>query len=234
MAKNWTVVEALEALKDFNKAAIADFGKRFPLATVALVKAGVNVSDFVSGLPEHITMRKIEGNLKADVEEVDFEDADETEDEAPKAKRGRKPKAAKSEEDKKAAAKARRDARKAKAKAAEVDDEDEEEGDSENDYSGMNAVELFKLCKKRGITAQPKRKAAEYIELLKAADNSSDDSEDEGDDWEDDEEEVMPTPKKKAGRPPKAKAEPKPVKGSKAKAAPEPEEEEEEDDDWDI
>ena len=81
----------------------------------------------------------------------------------------------------------------------------------------MTAVELFKLCKKRGISAQPKKKAAEYIELLKAADEPAED-EDEEEDWEEEEEKPA---KKSAGK--KAAKEPK-AKAKKAAA----------DDEWDI
>lgn len=232
MAKNWTVKEALEALKSFDKLAIADFGKRFPIATAALMKAGVNATELVSGLPDHVSMRKVESKLKGDIEDTDSE-VDETEDdveeETPKAKRGRK--GAKSEEEKRAAAKARREARKAKAKAAEAeeDEDEEDEEESDNSYDGMNAVELFKLCKKRGIKAEPKQKSSVYIDLLEAADKKMGKGKDEEDDWEDeddDEEEVMPAPKKGRGRPAKAKDD-KPAKSKKPV-------DDEEDDDWDI
>lgn len=232
MAKNWTVNEALEALKANDKAAIADFGKRFPIATVALVKAGEGIELFVSGLPEHVTMRKIESNLKGDVEDVATEeetdvDTEETEEEEVKPAKKEK-KAATSEDDKKAAAKARREARKAKkAAAAKVEDDTEDEEDEEPamaepetpSYEGMNAVDLFKLCKKRGITAQPKQKANVYVELLKAADEAAANTQDEeDDDWGDEEEEAPKAKKEKA--PKKSKKEEKPA--------------DDEDDDWDI
>lgn len=229
MAKNWTLGEALTALKNYDKAAISDFGKRFPLATNALMEAK-DGEKLINAIPERVTMRKIEAVLKdgVDVEEaedIDTVEEDEADMAAPKKGRPTK-KAAKSDEEKKAAAKARREARKARKAAAMNEPEDDEE-DDEEDYSGMNALELFKLCKKRGITAQPKQKSSVYISLLKAADEKAGADEDEdGDDWEDDdEEEAKPEPtKKKAGRPKKAPAKKE-----------EPDEDEDEDeDDWDI
>lgn len=235
MAKNWTLAEALTALKNYDKAAIADFGKRFPLATNALMEA-INGEKLISAIPERVTMRKIEMALKIGVDAEEADDIDDVEEDeaAMKPKKAGRPKkgTAKSDEEKKAAAKARREARKAKAKAAaaEVDDDDDDE--DENDYSGMNAVELFKECKKRGISAQPKKPSKYYIDLLNAADAKADEEEDE-DDWEDEEEEA-PAPKKKAGRPKKAATPVKPAKKATKKVEEDDDDEDEDGDDWDI
>jgi len=228
MAKNWTVAEAVQAILQNDKNGIADFGKRFPQATNVLTRiaamntdGGAALQELANAIPERVTVRKIDAVLKDGVEPVEDEDADDTEEEAPKAKRGR---TAKTDEEKKAAAKARREARKAKKAKVEEPEDDEDEGEAEDDYSGMNAVDLFKLCKKRGIKAAPKMKAAEYIKLLKAADAKVADDADE--DEEDDEWEEVPVekPKAKRGRPAKKKE-------------PEPEveeDEDDEDDDWDL
>lgn len=232
MATNWSLADGAKAILSGDKAATLELGKRFPLTSVAIAKMGDNegAMAILEALPIHVTMRKVESAMKGDVDEVDEADVDteaddDVEEEAPKAKSGRRGRPAKaSDDDKKAAAKARREARKAK-KAAEAaaasDDDDEEDEDvstEAEDYSGMNAVDLFKLCKKRGIKAEPKKKAADYIKLLKADDARKADfpEDDEEDDWE--EEEPMPKPTK--------------AKGKAKKAA--PVEEEEEDDDWDI
>lgn len=231
MAKNWTLGEALTAIKNQDKAAIADFGKRFPLATMALNEAK-DAETLINAIPERVTMRKIEAALKEGVdayeEADDIDDVEEDEADMKPKKAGRPKKGTKTDEEKKAAAKARREARKAKAKAAaESEDEDE---DDEDDYSGMNALELFKLCKKRGISAQPKKPSKYYIDLLNAADDKADEEEDEEDDWEDEEEEA-PAPKKKAGRP---KKEATPVKASKKASKKDDDDEDEDSDDWDI
>lgn len=127
---------------------------------------------------------------------------------------------------------------------AEVEDEADEETGK---YDGKKAPELYALCKKRGIKAEPKKTAKYYIELLEKADaaEAEEESEDD-DDWGEDAEAEEPAdddaddedewkepeekPKKKAGRPKKAAA--KPV----AKKAPKKveEESEDDDDDWDI
>lgn len=217
MAKTWSVSEAVKAINAGDKEAIADIGKRFPQFAVAAAKVGDNegAMTILGALPEHVTARKVEAILKDGVDEdTDAETTDDDEEvEEEKPKRGRKP--ATSDDDKKAKAKARREARKAKAKVEAEDDEEEAEED-EADYSSMNAVELYKLCKKRKLDVEPKKKAAYYIDALKAADSDVEEESDE-DDWEDEEEEEKPA-KKSKGRPAKAE---------KAKK-------EDEDEDWDI
>ena len=127
---------------------------------------------------------------------------------------------------------------------AEAEDEAEEETGK---YDGKKAPELYALCKKRGIKAEPKKTAKYYIDLLEKADaaEAEAEAEDEADDdWgdeaeaeepeaeEDDDEWKEPEekPKKKAGRPKKAAT--KPVAKKAAKKA--DEESEDDDDDWDI
>lgn len=224
MATNWSLFEGAKAILGGDNAAIAELGKRFPQTTVAIAAMGNNegAMKIFGALPVHVTMRKVESVLKGELPEVD-EDSEDSEDEAPKAKstRGRKPKAAKSDDDKKAAAKARRDARKAAKKAeAEAEEPDVDEETGEVDYSAMTAVELFKECKKRGLAAKPKQKAADYIKLLKADDESGDEVEEdtdaEDDGWDDDGEEEAPK---------------KTTKKASKKA---PAKDEDEDDDWDI
>lgn len=84
-------------------------------------------------------------------------------------------------------------ASKVKAKKAEpVVEEDEDDWDIEDEeekdpYDGKTAMELFKMCKERGIKAKTKMKADAYVKLLKAADAESEAEEaedDEDDDWE--------------------------------------------------
>lgn len=107
-----------------------------------------------------------------------------------------------------------------------ADDDAEEEAEDAGKYDDMNAMELFKECKKRGIKAAPKKPAKFYIDLLTKDDASkADESDAEDEDWDDEEPEEKPA--KKA----KEKAE-KPAKKPAKKA--EPEEEEDDEDDWDI
>ena len=100
MAKNWTLGESLTALKNYDKAAIADFGKRFPLATNALMEA-INGEKLINAIPERVTMRKIEMALKVgvDAEEADdIDDVEEDEAEMKPKKAGRPRKGTKTDE----------------------------------------------------------------------------------------------------------------------------------------
>lgn len=87
-------------------------------------------------------------------------------------------------ETKKAKATSKKQAKKEEEPVDEDDDWDEEEKDP---YEGKTAMELFKMCKERGIKAKTKMKADAYVKLLKAADAESEAEEaedDEDDDWE--------------------------------------------------
>lgn len=84
---------------------------------------------------------------------------------------------------------AKKDAPKKEAEPEEdADDLDDEENEQEDPYAGKTAMELYKECKKRGISAKPKMKAADYAKLLKADDEAEepeeDDIEDDDDEWE--------------------------------------------------
>ena len=198
MATNWTLAEATKEILAGNKEAIQDVGRRFPLTANAIASMGNNPGalTLINAMPDYITARKIEAILKDGVQESDdVEEAIETEEDDVKEE-----KPAKKEKTEKKPAK----------KEKEVEPK-EETADDSVDYSKMTAVELFKLCKKRGIKVEPKQKADVYIKALKAADEPEDE-----DDWGKEEEEEKPVkkPSKKAAKPVKK--------------------EEEEDDDWDI
>lgn len=198
MATNWTLAGATKEILAGNKEAIQDVGRRFPLTANAIASMGNNQGalTLINAMPDYITARKIEAILKDGVQESDdVEEVIETEEEDVKEE-----KPAKKEKAEKKPAK----------KEKEVEPK-EETADDSVDYSKMTAVELFKLCKKRGIKVEPKQKADVYIKALKAADEPED-----TDDWGEDEEEEKPVkkPSKKAAKPVKK--------------------EEEEDDDWDI
>ena len=200
MAKTWTVAEAYNAIKAGDKDGIADFGKRFPLATTALAQAGTNtgLDMFLNALPDRVTMRVVEMSLKEGVQPV--EDDDEVE--AP-AKAEKKEKATKTE---------KTPAKKGKAKKEEVVEDDEDEDDSVEeieeevgeddeavDYSSMSVIELFKECKKRKIKVEPKQKASVYIKALEADDKAKAAESDADEDWDDDEE-VEEKPSKKSAK----------------------------------
>lgn len=216
MAKTWTVNEAYNAIKANDKAGIADFGKRFPLATAALARAGENSGlDILMGaMPDRVTMRILEMSLKDGVEVTEDGDAEEAMNapvEKKVAKKSEKPAPAKKEK----AAKPKKS-----EKPVEDDAEDDEAEDDAQDYSKMSAVELFKLCKSRKIKVEPKQKSSVYIKALEAEDAKAKAVEgDSDDDWSEDEEEEKPA-KKSA-----------PAKGKAKKSAPA---EDDDSDDWDI
>lgn len=66
----------------------------------------------------------------------------------------------------------------------EPDEIEEEEDEEETDYESMSAKELYTLCKKRKIDAQPKKSQKYYIKLLEEYDEANEDwSDDEEEDW---------------------------------------------------
>ena len=215
MAKIWTLSEAFNALKAHDKASIMDFGGRFPLSTHALEQAR-EAEVLLSGLPDHMTMRKLEAALKEGVKpipEADEDDEAMTQEEAKEAREKEEAKKAEKKEPPKKEASRKA----AKKPEPEPEDEEPEEEEEKPDYSGMTAPELFKLCKKRGIKAEPKKKGDYYIKLLEE-DDAKAEEEPEDDSWDDEEEE-----EKEAKKAPAKKA----SKGKKT-------EEEDDEDDWDI
>ena len=140
--------EAYKEIVAGNKDAIADIGGRFPIATTALGMIGENAgASMVFGALDFVTVRKVEANLKEGVKPI--EDDPKPEKEAKKAEAGDKPKGKRG--------------RKPKQKVEEVPEEKEvmnkpEEAD-EPDYDSMSEVELFKVCKAKGLKPAPKRRS---------------------------------------------------------------------------
>lgn len=167
MAVNYSIGQAFDVIaKGEDVEAIADIARRFPMVAIHCAKL-TGVADvagpLLGAIPAYVSARKVEKAFKAgasddveDVEETEAEPEEEAEKPAPK-KRARK------------------------AKAEPEPDPAESEGGK---YDGMNAMELFKECKKRGIKAQPKKTAKFYKDLLEKndAEGASDDGED--DDWD--------------------------------------------------
>lgn len=203
MARTYTIGEAAKILAEGTDVeAITDIHKRFPMTAQKVLEAFAGgkdaVAEMMGYIPDFITTRKVEkqivsgGSAEDDAEDVadDAAEPDAAEDKPAPKRRGRKP-AAKAEDDEAEDEKPepkKRGRKPAKAKpepeqdAAEDEDaEDEDEGK----YSGMNAMQLFKECKKRGIKAAPKKPAKFYVELLEADDAKADDVDDDSDDDDD-------------------------------------------------
>lgn len=71
-------------------------------------------------------------------------------------------------------------------------EEEWDEEESENDYSSMTPLKLYKLCKEREIEAEKKKPAKYYINLLEEYDNAQEEwgeeDEDSEDEWEEEDE----------------------------------------------
>lgn len=72
------------------------------------------------------------------------------------------------------------------------EEEWDEEEESENDYSSMTPLKLYKLCKEREIEAEKKKPAKYYINLLEEYDNAQEDwgeeDEDSEEEWDEEDE----------------------------------------------
>lgn len=200
MARTYTIGEAAKILAEGTDVeAITDIHKRFPMTAQKVLEAFAGgkdaVAEMMGYIPDFITTRKVEkqivsgGSAEDDAEDVaeDAAEPDAADKPAPK-RRGRKP-AAKADddeaEDEKSAPKKRGRKAKPAPEPEQVEDEDDAEDEDEGKYSGMNAMQLFKECKKRGIKAAPKKPAKFYVELLEADDAKADDVDDDSDDDDD-------------------------------------------------
>ena len=82
-------------------------------------------------------------------------------------------------------------AKKSVKKDEPVEDEedwgDDEEEEATDPYAGKTAMELFKMCKERGLKVKPKQKPDVYADMLKADDTKEEETEedeDDDDEWE--------------------------------------------------
>lgn len=249
MAKNYTIKEATEIIKagtDFE--AITDIGRRYPVLAhklaVLTAKAGDEVVDLMSYMPEYLSANKVNSAIKKSIEggasDDDAEDdAAEVEDagsaewnENMSAKQlweilGKAGKRKLAKSTKKAdLVEACKQAFGAAAED-EVEDDAEDATEEAGAYDGKSAMELFKECKKRSIKAPAKKPAKFYADLLTKNDAESGDAGDEGDDWDEDNAED-----KEETKPAKKSAEKKAPAKSGKKAA--KKEEDSDEDDWDI
>lgn len=179
MAVNYSIPELLEVLRGNDMDLVSDAFRRFPIISKLLVESDAvdsKLTDkFVVMVPDYVNARKANKNLvehanasngnKEFVENlhVSGDDDDDDEDAVPEKNAPKK-------------------------KDPEPEQEDDEETE-EVDYHSMKAMDLYKLCQKRGIEAEPKHRTKYYITLLEKADQeaeapaeSSDDDDD--DDWD--------------------------------------------------
>lgn len=238
--RNWTIKDAVITIQNGKDTeAIKEIAKHFPLFFMAVAKNDLGA--VAAMMTDKMTVRRLQMEQAAsdadDEEEV--EDAEDVQDTATDdlesmstkelialcGKRGIKvPKYGKNKQ-------FYLDALQGGNEEADSDDE-VEEADSDDPYEGKNAMQLYSMCKKRGIKVKPKQKAAVYLKALKAADAAESEDADDADteDWGDDDEEVEEKPKKST----KKDSAKKSTKKSAKKAEVEDDDDDEEDDDWEI
>lgn len=249
MAKNYTFAEAVKIINEgTDLEALVGIGRRYPVlmhkVTQVCALAGEEFVELMGFMPEYLTANKVNSTIKALItgegagdDSGSDEDDGEGTGEAGKdyesmsakqlyeiLKKAGKHKTAKS---------IKKADLLAAVKAMEAGGNDEAEDDGEDDgeesgnpYDGMNAVELYKECKKRGLKPEIKKPAKYYVDLLTKNDAESKD-EDDGDDWDEDDGEAEKETKTGKGAKTEKAAGKKTGKGAKK-------EEDEDGDNWDI
>lgn len=224
--KNYTLKEAVEIIaKGEDLEAVADLGKRFPILSIKIArltaKAEKEIIDLMQYMPEYLTIKKVNNAVKTVNEpKAEAEDATEAENKPVEEETAKEVEEPEEKENKPVEPKKRGRKPKAKVKAvpveepkAEVEDEaDEEPTEAEetaNNYEGKKAVDLFKLCKSRGLKVTTKKSAKYYIDVLKKDDEAkakkaeeaeeAEEAEDDDDGWDiEDEPKEVKKPKKSA------------------------------------
>lgn len=221
--KNYTLKEAVEIIaegKDLE--AIADLGKRFPILSIKIArltaKAEKEIIDFMQYMPEYLTIKKVNNAVKTvNDSKAEAEDATEAENKPVEEETAKEVEEPEEKENKSVEPKKRGRKPKAKVKAvpaeepkAEVEDEADgeptEAEETANNYEGKKAIDLFKLCKSRGLKVTTKKSAKYYIDVLKKDDEAKAKAEakkaeeaDDDDDWDiEDEPKEVKKPKKSA------------------------------------
>ena len=214
MAKNWTAYEAAkEIIEGKNKENICEIGSRYPMLTREVAVAGDKILVILKALPK-VTARVLETGLKDGVEMNEPETEEETKEAETEAEdedfdytymtaanlykmccaRGISSKCKSRKKDalielleKFDRGELDEEEPKKETKKAKATSKKQAKKEEKDPYEGKTAMELFKMCKERGIKAKTKMKADAYVKLLKAADAESEAEEaedDEDDDWE--------------------------------------------------
>lgn len=184
--KNYTLKEAVEIIaegKDLE--AIADLGKRFPILSIKIArltaKAEKEIIDLMQYMPEYLTIKKVNNAVKTvNDSKVEAGDATEAENKPVEEETAKEVEEPEEKENKPVEPKKRGRKPKAKVKAipveepkAEVEDEEPTEAEeTANNYESKKAVDLFKLCKSRGLKVTTKKSAKYYIDVLKKDDET--------------------------------------------------------------
>lgn len=256
MAKKWTLKEVAETIwEGTDTDAVIEACKRFPMTCIAIARSRKeDVEKFLNGIPDYVTPLGFERQLKG--VSSDGPEAEAEEEEAMNPPEETEVPAEEDPKERKRRVDRERQQRK-RAKDKDIKESEETAGEEQPEsgkYDEIGAVELFKMCKARGLAVQPKKPQRFYIDLLeaddaekeKAAQKAAEEPEEDDIDWEDEEdvdgeqeaaemnadeaehEERMAEEKK-------AKKSSSTKKSTSKKKAPEPEPEEDDDeDDWNI
>lgn len=186
MAKAWTMAEAVKAIHEGDKAAINDIGGRFPLFANLAAQVNDAAVELIGFVPEIMTARKVEAQLKAMVGDVEEEAP--VEEKSVEKKRGRKPakkveeleEADDEEEEDEEPVPKKRGRKPVKKAVKKVEpDEDEEEEDSDEDEDEEEEVKPRKRFAKKPA-AKVSKKPVKKVE----EDEEEDEEEDDDDDFD--------------------------------------------------
>lgn len=247
--RNWTIKDAVAVIQNGKDTeAIKEIAKHFPVFFMAVAKNDLGA--VAAMMTDKMTVRRLQAEAtEADedsdeAEEVEAEveaaeDADTSDDGGEDlesmstkqlialcGKRGIKvPKYGKNK-------KFYLEALQGGVEEAEAEDDGDDDDTEDDPYTGKNAIQLYSLCKKRGLKVKPKQKAAVYLGALKkadAAESEDADDQDQDDDWgEDDDEAEEKKPAKKSTKKSASK------KAAKKAEPEEDEDDSDDDDDWEI
>lgn len=245
--KNWTIKEAVETIRAGKDAeGIKEIAKYFPMFFLAVASNDMGMLASAMG-SEKFTVRRVEQGFQALNAGEETEGTDEAVDVAEDNDADTDLSAMSTKELMKLCDKRGikvphygknkqfyLDALNNAGSAPAVEEADEAEDEAADEYEGKSAMDLYKLCKKRGIKVEAKKKANVYAEALRKADAeaaAAEDAAEDDDDWgdEDDAEEEKPAKKAPAAKGGKKAAGSKKVPAKKAEPA-----EDDGDDEWDI
>ena len=177
MAVNYSIPELLKVLRGNDMDLVSDAFRRFPIISKLLVESDAvdsKLTDkFVVMVPDYVNARKANKNLIENLyASGDSDDGGNEYDD---------------EQAVKPVEEVRPEKKAPKKNELESEQEDDEETE-EVDYNSMKAMDLYKLCQKRGIEAEPKHRTKYYITLLEKADQEAETPaesfNDDDDDWD--------------------------------------------------
>lgn len=177
MAANYSIKELLDVLRNSDDPEVLrDAMCRYGLVSKTLIEADAispRVTDIlVAMIPDYVNARKANRTIQEALAGSDG--AEDGVEEAPAEEAPAKPKKA---------------AKKPEPEPEPAADDDADDASDAVDYGSMKAKDLFELCKKRGIEAEPRHRTKYYIDILEKADAEAEkpaavEDDDDDDDWD--------------------------------------------------